>query len=105
MLVASQSLHGGIVDYLYRTLECSFKVEAGPPSSKVIRIRNGPIPDDYPRIANRYRVILPILGKLLDACNHLFRGQLGSRWKFPRFFLSCSENLNMSSTHIDDQHI
>ena len=74
MLVASQCLHGGIVDYLNWTLECSSKIESGPPASKVIRIRNGPIPDDYPGIANRYRVILPILGKLLDASDHLFRG-------------------------------
>ena len=74
MLVASQCLHGGIVDYLDRTLERGFKIESGPPVSKVIRIHNGPISNDYPGIANRYRVIPPVLGKLLDASDHLFGG-------------------------------
>src|SRR6266446_3612815 len=105
MLVASQCLHGGIVDYLDRTLECSFKVEPSPPPSKVIRIRNGPIPDDYPRIANRYRVILPIAGEFLDACYHLSGRQLGTGWKFPRLLLSRSENLHVGSAYVDNQHI
>src|ERR1700752_4235358 len=74
MFVASQCLHGGIVDYFDRALECGLEVEPCPPMSKVVRIRNGPIPDDYPGIANRYCVISPILGKLLDASDHLFGG-------------------------------
>jgi hypothetical protein len=105
MLVTSQSLHGGIIDYFDRPLKRGFKVEPGPSPSQVIRIRNGPISKDHSRIANRYRVVLPILGELLNPGDHLSRGQLGTRWKFPRLFLSCSKNLHVGSAYINNQHI
>src|SRR5215475_4563430 len=72
--VAPQSLHGRIVDYFDRTVECNFKVEPGPSRSKVNRFRQRTISDNYPRIPDRYRVIPPILRKVLDAGDHLFRG-------------------------------
>src|SRR6266478_1833892 len=105
MFVAPQSLYGGIIDYFDRTLKRGFKVEPGPPKSKVIRFGNRTISDDRSGIANRYRVILPILGKLFDARDHLFGGQLGTRCKFTKLLLSCSENLHVSSAYVDDQHI
>src|SRR5713101_7998000 len=100
MLVTSQSLHGRIIDYFNRTRERGFKVKASPSLSQVIGVRNGPISHDYPGIANRYRVILPIAGEFLDACYHLSGRQLGTGWKFPRLLLSRSENLHVGSAYI-----
>src|SRR5215813_11944112 len=104
MLITSQRLHGGVIDYFDGTLKRGCRVEAGPSPSKVIRICNRPISHDHPRITNRYRVVFPIPGKLLDARDHLFGGQLRARWELTRLFLSRSENLHVSSANIDNQH-
>src|SRR5437773_10654640 len=98
MLVTSQSLHSSIIDEFDRPLKRGFKIKPGPALSQVVRVCN------YSRIANRYRVILPILGELLNPGDHLSGGQLGTRWKFPRLFLSCGKNLYVGSAYINNQH-
>src|ERR1043166_6497061 len=105
MLVTSQSLHGSIIDNFDRPLEGSFKVKPGPALSQAVRVRSDPISKDYSRIANRYRVILPILGQLLNPGHHLSGSHLGTRWKFPRLFLSCRENLYVGSAYIHNQDL
>jgi len=71
-------------------LNAAFKVETGPACSQVVRVRNDPISKDYSRIANRYRVVLPILGELLNPGDYLSGGHFGTRWKFPRLFFVLS---------------
>src|SRR5262249_48909034 len=77
-LVASQSLHSGIIDDFDGANKSRFEVEPGPPASEVIRVRKRSISDDQPGIADGYGIILPIAGKLLDARDHLFGSQLGA---------------------------
>src|SRR5262245_44208118 len=67
--------------------------------------RKRSISDDRPGIADRYRVILPVPGEFLDAGDHLFGGQRGPGWKFPRLFLSGSKDLHVGSANIDNEHL
>ena len=83
-LVAPESLHRGVVHDFDRTLKRGFEVESYPPASEVMRFRKRSIVDDRPGIADRYCVILPIAGELLDTGDHLFGSQRGPGWKFPR---------------------
>src|SRR5215471_2825986 len=103
--VAPQSLHSGIIDDFNGTHKRGFEVEPGPPASEVIRIREQSISDDQPGIADRYRVILPVPGELLDARDHLFGSQLGTGWKFPGLFLSGGEDLHVGSAYINNKYI
>src|SRR4029453_14827661 len=82
-----------------------FKVKPGPAWSQVVRVRSDPISKDYSRIANRYRVILPIFGELLNPGGHLFGGNFWTRLKFSRLFLSCGENLYVGSAYINNEHL
>ncbi len=59
-LIASQGLHGRIIYELQRTSERLFKVKSEPPGREVMRFRHRSVPDHRSRIANRYRVILPV---------------------------------------------
>src|SRR5215470_14375164 len=104
-LIAPEGLHRGIIHDLDWTLKRSFKVIAHPPASEVPRVRQRSIVDDRPGIADRYRVILPVLGELLDAGDHLLGSQRGPGWQFPRYVLSGSEELHVGSADIDNQHI
>jgi hypothetical protein len=68
-------------------------------------VRQRSIFDDRPGIADRYRVILPVPGELLDADDHLLCGQRGPGWKFPSLVVSGSEDLHVGSAYIDNQHM
>src|SRR4029077_12828717 len=99
-LVTPQSLHGSIVDYFDGTFEPFFEIKSGPSRSKIMRFRDRAISEDWSGITDRYCVILPILGQLLHACDHLFRGQLRARRKYSRLFLPGRENLHVGSAYI-----
>src|SRR5262252_9233815 len=104
-LVAPEGLHHGIIHDFYWTLECRCKVIAPPPASEVPRIRQRSIVNDRPGIADRYRVIRPVCGELLDAGDHLLSRQRGPGGKFSRGVLSGSEDLYVGSADIDNQHM
>ena len=57
--VASQSLHGSVVDHLDRTPECSSKIKSDPALPQIIGFGNRSIVKNSPRITNRDRVIFP----------------------------------------------
>src|SRR5262245_15534486 len=73
-LVAPQSLHGRIIDDLDWAPECSSVVEPDPTRSEVMRFCNWPAVEYRPRVADRYPVILPVPGQLLDPTDHLLGG-------------------------------
>ena len=104
-LVAPEGLHHGIIHDLYRTLECCFKVISPPPASEVPRVRKRSIVEDRPGIADRYRVIRPVCGELLDVGDHLLGRQRGPGGKFPRCVLTGREDLHVGSADIDNQHM
>ena len=68
-------------DDLDRASERGFEIESDPTRPEVMRLGERPTMKNGPRIADRYRVIIPILGKLLDASDHLFGRQFRPRGK------------------------
>src|SRR5262249_40688348 len=104
-LVASQRLHGGIVDDLHGTTECLCKIEPDPSASEVVWFGNRPAVENRPGIADRDPVIRPPSGELLDSRQHPPGGQGRPGWKGPPFGLSGGKDLDRSSAHIDDQHL
>src|SRR5271167_4980846 len=93
--VAPQSLHGGIVDELYRSPERSLKVKPDPTGRQVMWFGNRPVLDNWPGIANRNRVILPFSGELLYAGDHLRRRHLSTRRKLPWRSLRSGKDLHV----------
>src|SRR5262247_4003291 len=104
-LIAPEGLHRGIIHELYWTLKRRFKVIAHPPATEETRVRKRSIFDDRPGIADRYRVVLPVPGKLFDAVDHLLGGQCGAGGKLPRFVLSGGEDLDGGPADVNNQHV
>src|SRR2546427_3480940 len=76
-----------------------------PPASEVMGVWKRSIFEDRPGVTDRYRVMLPVPGELLDAGNHLCGSQRGPGWKFPRFVLPGSEDLHVGAAYIDNEHM
>src|SRR6516162_4342055 len=74
--VASQRLHGCIIDDFHRTLESSFEIKTYPTFCEVTRLASWPIEADLPGIADGYHVIFPVSGELLHDRNHAPGSQL-----------------------------
>ena len=71
-LIAPEGLHRGIIDDLDGTLETP--LQSHSPTHPRPRLRGSAtrsILEDRPGIADRYHVVLPVPGKLLDADDHL----------------------------------
>src|SRR6266436_590394 len=99
-LVAGQRLHGRIIDELHGTPESALKVKAYPTRSQVMRFGNGPAPENWPGVANRYHVILPIADHLFNSGNHLVRRHCRSGRKRPVCALPGGEDLDVCAAHI-----
>src|SRR5215510_1492535 len=65
--IAPQRLHGRIINDLHWMSERSLKVETHPARSQVTRFGNWLAQQDWPGIANRHHVILPIVRDFQNA--------------------------------------
>src|SRR5262245_22891362 len=104
-LVASQGLHGGIIDDLDGTTKRGLKIESYPTSCQVVRLHNRPATAHDPWIAYRHHVILPVAVEFYDSCIHVFGSQGRPGRKFPRFLVSRGKDFHVGPTDIDDQDI
>src|SRR5664280_155881 len=105
LLVASQGLHGRIVDHLHRDRECLLKVKTHPSGGQIMWLRNRPPLRHHPGITNRYHIVLPLPGQLSGLGDHPFRRQLRTRDELPRLVLSRGQNLDVGAAYIHSQHI
>src|SRR5664280_712988 len=105
LLVASQGLHGRVVDHLHRDPECLLKVKTNPSGGQIMRLRDRTPLRHHPRIANRYHIVLPLPGQLSGLGDHPFRRQLRTRDELPRLVLSRGQNLDVGTAYIHRQHI
>lgn len=103
-LIASQSLHGRVIDDLGRTPECASKIKSHPARSQMMRFGNRSIVQDRPRIAHRNHIIFPSSDDPLDAGDHLLRSHPATRRKLSRLNLPSGQDLYVRSTDIDGQH-
>ena len=102
--VASQRLHGGIVDDLHGMAEFLCKIESNPSTSQVVWFGHRSAMEHRTGIAHRDHVIRPPLRELLHSRHHPLGRQRGSRRKRSPLGLSTGKDLDRSSAHIDDQN-
>src|SRR5882724_4780190 len=104
-VVTSKRLHSGIVYDFHRALESGFKIEPNPTRSKVSRFCLWTATKNRPRIAQGYHIIFPIPRALLDPRNHGLGSHGGPGGEFYWFLLSGGQDLYVSPTDINHQHI
>ena len=102
-LVASQCLHGSIIDHLNRTAECLAEVESDPAAAKVVGLVDRASMNYRTWIADRHAVIFPILGDTLHISHHHAGGHLGTGWNLALLALSGCQHLDVRSSDIDHQ--
>ena len=100
-LVASQRLHGGVVNHLDRASERFLEVEPHPAGSQVVWIVKNTALQHRSRISDRDGVELPFGSELLDLGHHLFGCHLRARYELLRRLLPRSEYLHVCSAHIN----
>ena len=103
--VAPQRLHRRVVDDLHRAAEGGAKVEPDPSLCQVVRLGGRPILADQARVADRYDVVLPALGQLLHALNHLQWCHLLPGRKPPSLRLTGCEDLDARAADVDDENL
>src|SRR5262249_6870430 len=104
-LVAAQSLHGGIIDHLDRAFERGLEIKSYPTAPEIMRFHKRPIPDDHSRVANGYRLILPVPGEFFNSSDHPLRRHCRPRRKLPRLRLPGGKDLYVGSADIDGEYI
>src|SRR5262245_33384076 len=104
-LVTSQGLHGCIVDHLDRAFERGLEIKSHPTAPEIMRLHKRPVPDDHSRVADGYRLILPVPGEFLNSSDHPLRRHGGPGGKFSRLVLAGGENFYVGTADIDCQHI
>ena len=87
-LVAPKRLHRGIVDDLDGILERRIEVKPDPTLGEVVWLGDGPIAEHGSRIANRHRVIRPVLGEFLHSGDHHRRRQSRPGLELAALFLA-----------------
>jgi hypothetical protein len=70
-----------------------------------VRFGDRPTVENWSRIADRYKVISPIRGHLLDLRDHVLGNQRCPGLKLARVGLPADENFDVSATHIYNQDI
>src|SRR5262249_26668028 len=103
--VASQRLHGCIIDDLHRTLKGRFEVETDPALSKVSRLHDRPIGADQSGVTDGHRVVFPVFSELFHGRNHGLGSQVWTGFKRPSLVLSRSEYLHASSADVNCEHV
>src|SRR6516165_3778495 len=100
-LVASERLHGRIIDNFDRAPKRCSKVKPHPTRGEVVRFDNRTVMEHWSWVAHRYHVILPLPGKLLDARDHQVGCQFRPGEKLPAFGLPSGEDLAVGPTDVN----
>src|SRR5262245_5493480 len=103
--IAAQGLHGRIIDDLDRAPESGFEIKTDPPLPEVVRLCYGSTPQNWPRIADRYHVKLPVFNQPLNSGDHLFGRHGWPGRKLQTLRLPGGENLDMRPAYVNNQHV
>src|SRR5262249_34443834 len=68
--IASQRLHGSIINDPHGTPEGGFEIETDPALCKVTRLGDRPIEANPPGVTDRHEVIFPVFRQLFYVGNH-----------------------------------
>src|SRR4029079_4169281 len=103
--VAPQSLHRRVIDDLDRAAERTSIIEPDPAPAQIVWLGDWSTAQHDARVTDLDHFISPVLVKLFDTQHHSLGRQIWSRVERARFGLSCGENLDVRSAHIDNQNI
>src|SRR5262249_44379978 len=104
-VVAADRLHGCVVDDPDRFTESGREVEPGPAGAKVQRLRVRTVTPHQSRVADRDRVVLPVLGGALYRSDHARRRHSLARADFQRLVVPAGKDLNGSAADVDGQNV
>src|SRR5579863_5136789 len=68
--VASEGLHGGVIDHLDRTPECLGEIKSNPAAAEIVRFVHRTPVDHGSRVTDGDDVVLPILHQALYISHH-----------------------------------
>ena len=57
------------------------------------------------RVTDRDHIVIPVLHRLLDLTNHVFRSHSGTGWEFARLPLTSGQQLYVGASDIDHQDL
>src|SRR5439155_10941557 len=114
-LIASQGLHGRIIEDLDWAAKSFFKIEADPTRRQIVWFSHHASADNDSGVADRNRVIIPIPSQLLDPGDHQLGSHGWSGGKLPRLgknlalpfslalpYVTGGNDLDTRSSHIND---
>src|SRR5262249_47520656 len=102
--IATQSLHGGVIDDFHGATECPRKIEPNPSAPKIMRFSDRSATEHWARVAYRHSVVGPICRELLHARYHLFGSHLRPGRNGGVLWGAAGEKLDRSPADIHDQH-
>ena len=103
--IATQGLHGRIVDDLYGAVESLLEVKANPSLAEVMRLREDPAIKNGPRVPDGDHFIFPIGGNLPHFVDHLLGGERRPGSKLPARLVSRSQQLDVRAAYIDGKYL
>ena len=103
-LVASEGLHGGIIDHFDRAAEGLLIIEVNPATPKVERLGHREVVVHWSWKSNGDDVKFPPLGQKRDILHELGRGKRGAGSHFTRLLFTAEEDFHMGAADIDGEN-
>src|SRR5512143_834125 len=102
--IATERLHGGIVDQLHRVTERRFEVEADPAPAEITGLGGNAPVQHRARIADRHGLVLPTARHSFRLGHHRRSGQSRAGRESARLGLAARQQLDMVSADVDGEH-
>src|SRR6187455_2667596 len=102
-LIASEGLHGSIIDNLDRITECLTKIKTNPAAAQIVWLAKWPSMDHRAGVSDRDGLILPVLSNAFHIANHFVWRHGRSRRNLARLLVSCGQNFDVRSSYINHQ--
>src|SRR5208282_431325 len=102
-LVAAESLHGRVVDQLYRVAKGFAKIEADPAGAEVAGIVGGAAVSHHARIADGDGLIIPPAHGFLDLADHFAGSQFEAGGNLDGFSPSRSGDLHVCAADVEHE--
>ncbi len=105
MFVASERLHGRIVQHLDRAFEGGFEIETGPTLSQIPGFRNGPVSEHRSGVTDGDNIVFPVSNEFPNFRDCPLWRQVRSGNKLPFAVLAGGKDLDVGSAYINCKNI
>src|SRR5579872_2881413 len=103
--IASERLHGSVIDDPSGTPECLAKIKSDPTATEIVGLMQNLSVDHGPGISDRYDVIIPVLSRALHILNHPLRRHGWARGNLDLFALFGGQHLDVCATNVDYENL